>query len=157
LLATEEYAEKTGKECTSCHVDPSGGVELTDEGKQFQKKLESGNDEINLVSSSISMLRFISGYLHILTAIFWFGTILYVHLVLKPAYAAGGLPKSEVRVGLASMGIMLVTGIILTASIRQIGTKSSMIWQIPNKSPIPNCKFYVHYVQKYVHRFIKYL
>jgi predicted heme/steroid binding protein len=49
-----------------------------------------------------------------LTAIFWFGTILYVHLVLKPAYAVGGLPKGEVRIGLVSMVIMLVTGIILT-------------------------------------------
>jgi predicted heme/steroid binding protein/uncharacterized membrane protein len=114
ILATEEYAEKTGKECISCHVDPSGGSELTDEGEEFQKKMESGNDGINKISKGISVMRFICGYLHILTAIFWFGTILYVHLVLKPAYAAGGLPKGEVRVGLASMLIMLVTGIILT-------------------------------------------
>jgi len=114
LFATEEYAERTGKECISCHVDPSGGSELTEEGEEFQKSLDSRNDGINKISKGISVLRFICGYLHILTAIFWFGTILYVHLVLKPAYAAGGLPKSEVRVGLASMVIMLVTGIILT-------------------------------------------
>jgi predicted heme/steroid binding protein len=114
LFATEEYAEKTGKECISCHVDPTGGSELTEEGEEFQKNFDSGNDGINKISKGISVLRFICGYLHILTAIFWFGTILYVHLVLKPAYAAGGLPKSEVRVGLASMVIMLVTGIILT-------------------------------------------
>jgi predicted heme/steroid binding protein len=95
-------------------VDPSGGSELTEEGEEFQKNLVSDNDGINKISKGMSVLRFICGYLHILTAIFWFGTILYVHLVLKPAYAAGGLPKSEVRVGLASMGIMLVTGIILT-------------------------------------------
>jgi predicted heme/steroid binding protein len=114
LFATEEYAERTGKECISCHVDPSGGSELTEEGEAFQKKLDSGDDGVNNISKGISVLRFICGYLHILTAIFWFGTILYVHLVLKPAYAAGGLPKGEVRVGLASMLIMLVTGIILT-------------------------------------------
>ncbi len=113
-LATEEYAEKTGRECASCHVDPAGGSELTIEGNEFQKELDSESDRLNKISKSISVLRFISGYLHILTAIFWFGTILYVHLVLKPAYAAGGLPKSEVRVGLVSMVIMLVTGIILT-------------------------------------------
>ena len=113
-LATEEYADTTGKECVSCHVDPSGGSELTEEGKKFQEKLDSENHEIHKISKSISVLRFISGYLHILTAVFWFGTILYVHLVLKPAYAAAGLPKGEVKVGLVSMVIMLVTGIILT-------------------------------------------
>jgi predicted heme/steroid binding protein len=113
-LATEEYADKTGKECASCHVDPSGGSELTNEGIEFQENLDSESDGTGKTSSGISILRFIFGYLHILTGIFWFGTILYVHLVLKPAYAAGGLPKSEVRVGLVSMLIMLVTGIILT-------------------------------------------
>jgi predicted heme/steroid binding protein/uncharacterized membrane protein len=113
-LATEEYAEKTGRECVSCHVNPSGGSELTEEGKEFQKNLDSETGSIPKISKSISVLRFICGYLHILTAIFWFGTILYVHLVLKPAYAAGGLPKGEVRVGLVSMIIMLLTGTILT-------------------------------------------
>jgi len=113
-VATEEYADTTGKECASCHVDPSGGSELTEEGKEFQEKLDSENHEIHKISKSISVLRFISGYLHILTAVFWFGTILYVHLVLKPIYAAAGLPKGEVKVGLVSMVIMLLTGIILT-------------------------------------------
>lgn len=55
-----------------------------------------------------------AGYLHLITAILWFGTILYVHLVLKPAYAAGGLPRGEVRVGILSMVIMGVTGAVLT-------------------------------------------
>jgi predicted heme/steroid binding protein len=112
--ATEEYAKETGKECASCHIDPSGGSELTEEGKEFQKGLDSEIDGSHKISKGISLIRFISGYLHILTAVFWFGTILYVHIVLKPAYAAGGLPKGEVRVGLVSMVIMLVTGIILT-------------------------------------------
>ena len=53
-------------------------------------------------------------YLHLLTAIFWFGTILYVHVVLKPVYAAGGLPKVEVRIGLTGIVVMATTGIILT-------------------------------------------
>jgi len=111
-FSTEEYAEKTAKDCQTCHIDPSGGAELTEEGKEFQSKLES-EKEVNKISLGVSLLRFIIGYLHILTAIFWFGTILYVHLILKPAYAARGLPKGEVRLGLISMGIMLVTGSIL--------------------------------------------
>jgi predicted heme/steroid binding protein len=49
-----------------------------------------------------------------LTAMLWFGTILYVHLVLKPAYAAGGLPRGEVRVGVLSMLVMGLTGLVLT-------------------------------------------
>jgi predicted heme/steroid binding protein len=59
-------------------------------------------------------LRLMTGYLHVLVGIFWFGTILYVHLILKPAYAAHGLPRGEVRLGIVSIGIMAVTGTILT-------------------------------------------
>jgi predicted heme/steroid binding protein len=59
-------------------------------------------------------VRLFFGYLHIVTAFMWFGTILYVHLVLKPAYASQGLPRGEVRVGLASMAIMAVSGAVLT-------------------------------------------
>jgi predicted heme/steroid binding protein len=53
------------------------------------------------------------GYLHLITAILWFGTILYVHLVLKPAYAVRGLPPTEVRLGKVSMLIMAATGLVL--------------------------------------------
>ena len=111
-FAMEEFAEKTGKDCQTCHVDPTGSAELTKEGREFQNKLKS-EKKVNKISKSVSVLRFIAGYLHLLTAIFWFGTILYVHLILKPAYAARGLPKGEVRVGLVSMLIMLVTGTFL--------------------------------------------
>jgi predicted heme/steroid binding protein len=51
-----------------------------------------------------------------MTAIIWFGTILYVHIVLKPAYAASGLPKGELRLGWASIIIMAVTGTLLSIS-----------------------------------------
>ena len=53
-------------------------------------------------------------YLHILTAVFWFGTIMYVHIVLKPKYASKGLPPAEMKVGIVSMLIMAVTGTYLT-------------------------------------------
>ena len=56
------------------------------------------------------IIRFIVGYVHLLTAIAWFGTILYVHILLKPAYAAKGLPKGELILGWMSMIIMSVTG-----------------------------------------------
>jgi predicted heme/steroid binding protein len=113
LNATETYAEQTGKDCSICHVDPAGGTELTVQGLDFKKTCISEGQDVVKRSMMANLIRFIAGYVHIVTAIFWFGTILYVHLILKPAYAARGLPRGEVRVGLLSMLIMFVTGIVL--------------------------------------------
>ncbi|MBU5612109.1 CopD family protein [Geomonas azotofigens] len=111
--ATELYAQQTGKSCDACHVDPAGGGELTAAGKQFAAS-RAVKTEAPRVAPAAKLVRFVAGYLHMLTAILWFGTILYVHLVLKPAYAAGGLPRGEVKVGVLSMVVMGVTGTILT-------------------------------------------
>ena len=54
---------------------------------------------------------------------------LYVHLILKPAYAAHGLPIGEVRVGLVSMVIMGITGTLLT------------IYRIPSFSVLYQTRF----------------
>ena len=111
--ATEEYAQQTGQECAVCHLDQGGGGELTLSGKSFadthQVKTESPEKGM-----FVKVFRLVIGYIHFLTAIFWFGTILYVHLILKPAYAASGLPRGELRVGIISMIVMGVTGILLT-------------------------------------------
>ena len=109
----EEYAEQTGKSCQECHVDPAGGPELTSEGAEFREYLQPSTVFIPFASPR-RVVRGIVLYLHLLTAIFWFGTILYVHFVLKPAYAVGGLPKAEVRIGLTGIAVMAVTGAILT-------------------------------------------
>ena len=111
--ATEEYARQTGQACAACHLDPGGGGELTAAGKTFAgtrpaRTGASGNGIL------VKGFRLAIGYIHFLTAIFWFGTILYVHLILKPAYAASGLPRGELRVGIISMIVMGITGIILT-------------------------------------------
>lgn len=113
-------AEKTGKSCAFCHLDPSGGGELTEAGKNYLKTLAAASDEVQEETRQAGrkkvsdIIRLFVGYLHILTAIFWFGTILYVHIILKPSYAAQGLPKGEVRLGLISIIIMAVTGVILS-------------------------------------------
>ncbi|UCE21816.1 MAG: CopD family protein [Candidatus Aminicenantes bacterium] len=118
--ATEEMAEKTGKSCAFCHLDPSGGGELTEAGKDYLKKSaiegKEAQEEVDQSErkKASDIIRLFIGYLHILTAIFWFGTILYVHIILKPSYAAHGLPKREVRLGLISIIIMAVTGVILS-------------------------------------------
>jgi predicted heme/steroid binding protein/uncharacterized membrane protein len=113
VSATEEYARQTGKVCADCHLDPSGGGELTATGTAFSATHHTRKAQPAL-GAIARVFRLAAGYLHLLTAFFWFGTILYVHLVLKPAYAASGLPRGEVKVGIISMIIMGITGAILT-------------------------------------------
>lgn len=118
VSATEEYAEATGRDCGICHLDQSGGGELTAEGKGYALSLgDSGSPAARSAEQSAAsrLFRLFIGYLHILFGFFWFGTILYVHLILKPAYASGGLPRGEVKLGLLSMVVMGVTGAILFA------------------------------------------
>jgi predicted heme/steroid binding protein len=114
--ATEEYANDTNLDCASCHLASSGGGELTPAGESFMAFIELAPevDAAPPASPSVRLLRLAAGYVHVFTAVFWFGTILYVHIVLKPSYAAKGLPRGEVKVGLVSMAIMGVTGAVLT-------------------------------------------
>jgi predicted heme/steroid binding protein/uncharacterized membrane protein len=111
--ATEEFAQQTGQECSACHVDPSGGGELTKAGRSFlAARVSSGN---SVTASPLRhAVRFAAGFLHLLTAVMWFGTILYVHLLLKPAYASRGLPRGELIVGWSSIVLIAVTGTVLT-------------------------------------------
>lgn len=115
VQATEEFAAQTARECQTCHLDPLGGGPLTAIGQGFLLSIRPASQpqaEPGLFASR--PLRLLFGYLHIITAFMWFGTILYVHLVLKPAYASQGLPRGEVKVGLISMAVMAITGIVLT-------------------------------------------
>lgn len=113
--ATEDYAEATGSECKVCHIDPLGGGYLTQVGKGYYLSVSPTSTQYKNYSISITRIfKLTVGYLHIITAFMWFGTILYVHLVLKPAYASKGLPRGEVKVGIISMLIMAITGSILT-------------------------------------------
>ncbi len=111
--ATPEYARQTGFECKRCHIDVNGGGPLTEQGKQFLSEMRSRGLYRPLVITQ-RIFRLIIGYLHMLAAIVWFGTIMYVHILLKPAYAAKGLPKGELRLGWLSMVTLLITGTLLT-------------------------------------------
>ncbi|MGB7630264.1 MAG: hypothetical protein WBM29_04185, partial [Candidatus Deferrimicrobium sp.] len=112
-MATEEFARRTGKECAACHVDPAGGGELNAAGKDFLASLAASGKGVP-ASSVHRGVRFAAGFLHLITAVMWFGTILYVHLLLKPAYASHGLPRGELLVGWCSIIVMAVTGTVLT-------------------------------------------
>ncbi len=110
---TSEYAAQTGKHCGDCHLNPSGGGRLTRDGETFKDILRI-KGQYRVLNPLQHVIRFVIGYLHTMTAIIWFGTILYVHIILKPAYAARGLPKGELMLGWASIIIMAVTGTLLS-------------------------------------------
>jgi predicted heme/steroid binding protein/uncharacterized membrane protein len=110
--STPEYAEQTGFECKTCHFDATGG-KLTKAGEDFREDLRIKGlyRPLNPVQK---VVRLVIGYIHLLTAIAWFGTILYVHILLKPAYAAKGLPKGELILGWLGIIILSITGLLLT-------------------------------------------
>ena len=111
-FSTPEYAEQTKLECQSCHVEATGG-KLTKAGEDFRENLRI-KGQYRPLSLFQKVIRLIIGYLHLLTAIAWFGTILYVHILLKPAYAAKGLPKGELILGWLGIILLIITGIPLT-------------------------------------------
>ncbi|MCX7794198.1 MAG: CopD family protein [Thermodesulfovibrionales bacterium] len=113
LIATTEYARQTGLGCAYCHVDAMGGGELTEEGKKFleERKLKG---LYRPMTKTQRVVRFIIGYIHLIVAIAWFGTILYVHILLKPAYAAKGLPRGELLLGWISIILLAITGTLLS-------------------------------------------
>jgi len=114
-MATTEYARQTGMGCSYCHIEAIGGGELTSEGKRFLDDLRIKGLYRPLTKTQ-KVVRFIIGYIHLIVAIAWFGTILYVHILLKPAYAARGLPKGELMLGWISIGLLAITGTLLSIS-----------------------------------------
>ncbi len=116
--ATPEYAEKTEQGCLACHRDPEGGGALTEAGLRYAAAgyrwpPVGGYRVLGPIRSGV---RLAIGMAHLTASFLWFGTILYVHLMLRPAYASQGLPRGEVALGLASMAVVGVTGALLTVS-----------------------------------------
>ncbi len=116
--ATPEYAARSGQSCKTCHLEAGTGGPLSETGLEFAASgyawPPSGGYRV--LGPIRKPVRFVIGYIHILTAFLWFGTILYVHILLRPAYASKGLPKGEVRLGLVSMVTVGITGILLLVS-----------------------------------------
>jgi predicted heme/steroid binding protein len=110
--STPEYAQQTGLECQRCHVDATGG-KLTKAGEDFREDLRI-KGLYRPLKPIQKVVRLMIGYFHLLTAIAWFGTIFYVHILLKPAYAAKGLPRGELILGWLGIIILSITGVLLT-------------------------------------------
>ncbi len=112
-IATPDYANETKLACGQCHVDAIGGGPLLAEGAKYLEGRKASGQHRSLTTTQ-HIIRVAIGYLHMMAAIMWFGTILYVHLLLKPAYASKGLPRGELRLGWMSMIVLLITGTLLT-------------------------------------------
>ena len=128
--AIPDYAEKTKQGCKICHIKDQGG-DLSNTGIKYAASgyLWPPSGGYRVLGPIRKSVRFLIGALHIVAAFLWFGTILYVHIILRPGYAARGLPKSEVALGLVSMAIVGVTGLLLTISkIRSLSVLYESIW-----------------------------
>ena len=116
----DQYAESTGKGCGFCHQEPNGGPLKTAgfayirNGYRYpipERVLEKAQ---SLHSPFHKTLRFIIGYLHLLAATVFFGTIFYIHIFIGPRQLTGGIPKPERVLGVSCMGVLIFTGIYLT-------------------------------------------
>jgi predicted heme/steroid binding protein/uncharacterized membrane protein len=112
--ATEEFAQKTGLTCAFCHENQSGGGTLTLAGQKYLAQLSG---KARTLSTLQRYVRLVIGYLHILAGVVWFGAIFYIHIMLKPAYAAKGLPRGELLLGWTGIIVVGVTGTLLTIAV----------------------------------------
>ncbi|MBU2550616.1 MAG: CopD family protein [Proteobacteria bacterium] len=111
--ATADFSAQTRLSCLYCHEDPRGRGTLTIEGEAFRGagwRLPEGARP----SAWPRVIRLAIGFLHVLFSIVWLGAIFYVHLFMGPRSLTGGLPKSEVRLGRASLLLVGLTGLVLT-------------------------------------------
>jgi hypothetical protein len=79
--ATSDYARQTGFSCRECHVEAIGAGPLTKEGERFRKEMRI-KGQYRQLNDTQRVVRLLIGYIHLIIAITWFGTILYVHILL---------------------------------------------------------------------------
>ena len=108
--ATADFSAQTSLSCNFCHENPDGGGTLTPEGDAFR-----ANGYI-LAEDGRSLFwpragRLLLGFIHVLAAFIWLGTIFYVHLFMGPRSLTGGLPKAEVLLGRLSILAVGLSGI----------------------------------------------
>lgn len=123
--ATPYFSAQTGWSCTACHENPEGGAGLTAKGYRFRA---SGYVAEGSPATWRSLTELIAGFLHILTAVIWFGAIFYIHIFVGPRSLTSGVPKNERILGLGSLIVVGLTGLLLTwlrlDEFRQLWTTS---------------------------------
>ncbi len=127
VVATPDYAARTGQTCGVCHLSPQGGGGLSAAGSSYVRGGYQWPIPQGVSTPTVTLpvwtraLKLIIGYVHLFTAVLWFGTILYIHLLVKPQQLTTGIPKAERTVGWIGIVIMGVTGVVLTL-FRQFDT-----------------------------------
>jgi len=118
--ATEEFAGRTGKGCSFCHRRPAGGplnpVGIAYVRNNYEYPIpERILDKSHLLSTPLHRaLRSIIGYVHLVVASIFVGTIFYVHIFVRPTRLIGGIPRGERILGLSCMATLTATGAYLT-------------------------------------------
>ncbi len=128
--ATQEYAEQTEQKCAVCHLDEETG-KLSETGEKFSSGgyLWPIDSNAGPLLSLGPLSRSLVGYFHILASFIWFGTIIYVHIILRPAYASKGLPRAEVRMGAVSMVVVGLSGItMLLSRVKSFSILTETAW-----------------------------
>jgi predicted heme/steroid binding protein len=131
--ASPAHASRTAQACEVCHEGPGGGG-LSAVGRAYAASgyaWPPPEGEAPVMGPIKRSVRFVVGYVHVLASFVWFGTILYVHLMLRPAYASKGLPRGEMVLGLASMAAVGISGVLLTVSrIAGLGVLTASAWGV---------------------------
>ena len=134
VLASPEFSGQTKQACSACHKNPDGGGALTLRGERYKADGFFWGD-VDQPLWGTRLLKTILGFLHIIFGVVWFGSIVYVHLIIKPQSLIGGMPKSEKLMGRLCIVMVGLTGIGLTLlkvqAPRELWTTSfGVIWII---------------------------
>jgi predicted heme/steroid binding protein len=116
--ATVDHARKTGQSCATCHTSPEGGGELSATGRAYARSgyqwpVPQGT-ELYTPSRLAKILKLAVGFVHAVVAVIWFGSIFYIHIVVKPQRLTTGVPRVEGIIGWVSIALITLTGIALT-------------------------------------------
>lgn len=111
--ASPEFSAQTSQACGACHKDAKGGGPLNLQGERFKASgyFWEGETKPDLGGQ---LLRLLLGFIHVLAAVVWFGSIVYIHVIIKPATLAGGMPAAEKLLGRICIVTVGLTGIGLT-------------------------------------------
>lgn len=109
-----EYTVQTKKACVYCHYRVEGGGELRPTGYNYKEAGYRLKDYNPPPAPFKQYLHLIIGFLHVLSAVIWFGVIFYIHIFIRPDSLTHGLPRSEIKLGWTCIVLVFITGAALS-------------------------------------------
>ncbi len=119
VKATPNYGDQTGKGCIFCHRYSTGGqlknvgFAFIRNGYRYPISASVLNKAERLQGPLHKTLRFIAGYLHLLTGIILFSVLFFIHFFIRSNPLKIGISKLEGGVGWGCMGLLTLTGTYL--------------------------------------------